>query len=168
VDGVAGGRCSVARVCSARCPRQGRLALSNGARISALRLSSCPLQYPQVNKPNNYYDFETYVDDTATWSALSSAAKAALGIQQGAFSWPEVSGGGNKSSPVPPPRVVASPPQVTFQPPAANRCAKCNLPAAQGGCKCDANCDCIGELASNCVHLHDSTMQCAHTAWPYQ
>ena len=27
---------------------------------------------------------------------------------------------------------------------AQGKCAKCNLPASQGGCKCDSNCDCIG------------------------
>ena len=31
-------------------------------------------------------------------------------------------------------------------PPPVNKCDKCNLPAAQGGCKCDANCNCIGAV----------------------
>ena len=33
----------------------------------------------------------------------------------------------------------------TASPPPQNKCAKCNVPVAQGGCKCNSNCDCIGE-----------------------
>jgi hypothetical protein len=124
------------------------------------RHSGCRRARPQVNKPNNYNDFETYVDDAATWSVLSSAAKAALGVQQGAFSWPEVFAAGNRSSPAPPPRAVASPPQAAFQPPAANKCTKCNLPAAQGGCKCNSSCDCIGNLPTLALRVY--SCQCTY------
>lgn len=32
-----------------------------------------------------------------------------------------------------------------------NECAKCEIPEDQGGCKCDANCQCIGSGGSSSI-----------------
>lgn len=45
-------------------------------------------------------------------------------------------------------------------PPPGGVCGKCNLPAWQGGCKCDSNCDCRGELV---LQLITAWGMCCHS-----
>ncbi|GIL74751.1 hypothetical protein Vretimale_2384 [Volvox reticuliferus] len=101
--------------------------------IAVFQNLGVPWMVWQVNKPNNYGDFEVFTDDTASWSVLSNGAKEATGLQ-GAFSWPELS-----SRPSPP---TSSPPKRSPPPFGNNKCDKCNVPLCRGGCFCDNNCDC--------------------------
>ncbi|GLI69456.1 hypothetical protein VaNZ11_014069 [Volvox africanus] len=114
------------------------------SQIEVLQNLGIPWMVWQVNKPNNYDDFEVFTTDTASWSVLSSGAKAAIGLQ-GAFSWPELT---YEGAPVPnvvmnrPPSPTPSSPKRSPPPFNNNKCNKCEVPMCRGGCWCDDNCDC--------------------------
>ena len=60
-----------------------------GEQLAAVQRAGLPWAVWQVMKPNQWREFETFVEDGAAWAVLSDYARQAW-AGGGAFSWPEM------------------------------------------------------------------------------